>query len=221
MLETIFTPIINFVVNTISDAGYVGVAVLMAIESAAIPLPSEIIMPFAGYLVYQGSFTLFGAATAGAVGSVLGSWVIYFIALKGGRPLVLKYGKYILISEHDLDKADRFFKKFGGWGTFIARMLPIVRTYISVPAGIARAPFWRFTLAAFVGSFLWSYFLAYLGFQLGAHWETLHEKLRGLDIIIVIAIIVVLLWYIWRHRRQNKNVNITVPAGRQENQNDQ
>ncbi|OGE86349.1 MAG: alkaline phosphatase [Candidatus Doudnabacteria bacterium RIFCSPHIGHO2_02_FULL_46_11] len=203
MLETILSPIINFVTNTISAAGYIGIAVLMAIESAAIPLPSEIIMPFAGFLVHEGRFTLFGAALSGAIGSVLGSWVIYFIALKGGRPLVERYGHYVFISKSDLDKADGFFKKYGAWSTFIGRMLPIVRTYISVPAGIAKTPFWSFTLAAFVGSFIWSYILAFLGMKLGAHWESLHEQLRGFDVAIAILIVLSLVWYIWRHIRVN------------------
>ena len=199
MLNKIISVVVNFIVNTISNTGYLGVAVLMAVESAAIPLPSEIIMPFAGFLVYMGRFTLFGAALAGAVGSVVGSWLIYFIALKGGRPLVKRYGHYVLISERDLDRADWFFKKFGSWATFFGRMLPIVRTYISVPAGVARMPFWPFTMAAFIGSFVWSYLLVYLGFKLGQHWETLHDRLRGFDIFIAFAILLAIGWYVWRH----------------------
>ena len=140
-METIISSVVNFIINTISNGGYIGVAALMAIESAAIPLPSEIIMPFSGYLAFLGKFTLWGVAFAGAVGSVLGSWVIYFIALRGGRPLVEKYGRFVLISPSDLERADSFFARFGALATFIGRMLPIVRTYISIPAGLARTPF--------------------------------------------------------------------------------
>ncbi len=199
MLSNLISVIIDFVVNTISDAGYIGVAVLMAIESAAIPLPSEIIMPFAGFLVHAGQFTLIGAALAGAIGSVIGSWLIYYLALKGGRPLIKRYGHYVLISERDLDRADWFFKRFGAWATFIGRMLPVVRTYISVPAGVARMPFWPFTFAAFTGSFIWSYFLAFLGLKLGENWAELHEKFRGFDVIVVAVIAIALIWYIYHH----------------------
>ena len=204
MVEDILTPIVNFIVNTISAGGYIGVAALMAIESAAIPLPSEIIMPFAGFLVSEGRFTLFGASLAGAIGSVLGSWILYFMARKGGRPLVEKYGRYVLVSAGDLKKTDQFFNKYGAWATFIGRMLPVVRTYISFPAGLARARFWPFPAAAFVGSFIWSYFLAYLGMQAGVHWEAIRDRLEGFDIVIVIIIVIVLAWYIWRHVKDRR-----------------
>lgn len=211
MISDIISAVVNFVVGIIADGGYVGVAVLMAVESAAIPLPSEIIMPFAGFLVYKGIFTLFGAALAGAVGSVIGSWVIYLIALRGGRPLVEKYGRYIFISPKDLDWADNFFRRFGTTATFVGRLLPIVRTYISVPAGIAKTPFWSFTLAAFVGSFLWSYFLAYLGLKAGEHWLELHNKFRGFDVAVALIIIVLAIWYIYRHVREVKAIDKTIP----------
>src|SRR3989338_1339431 len=126
MLETILSPIINFVTNTISAAGYIGVVVLMAIESAAIPLPSEIIMPFAGFLVQEGRFSLFGLAMAGAVGSVIGSAFIYAIAYFGGRPLIYKYGHWVLVTHHDLELAENFFKRFGKWASFFGRMIPVV-----------------------------------------------------------------------------------------------
>jgi len=199
MLEQILAPVIQWTTNVISAGGYPAVALLMAIESAAIPLPSEIIMPFSGYLVSLGRFTLLGAALAGGIGSVLGSWIIYFIALKGGRPLIKKYGHYVFISEGDLEKTDKFFRKHGLWSTFIGRMLPVVRTYISIPAGIAKTPFWPFTIAAFVGSFIWSYFLAYLGKIAGEHWDTWHEKLKGLDYFIAGIILLALVWYIVHH----------------------
>jgi len=145
--------------HTIGALGYFGVGGLMAIESAAIPLPSEIIMPFAGSLIPAGRFSLLGIALAGAIGSTIGSWATYWIGRYGGRPLVERYGKYILISAHDLNLADKFFARYGAWSTFIGRVLPIFRTYISIPAGITKVPFGLFTLTSITGSFLWSLLL--------------------------------------------------------------
>lgn len=203
MLEAIFATITHFVVNTISALGYGGVAVLMAVESAAIPLPSEIIMPFAGFLVSEGRFTLFGVSLAGALGSVLGSWATYWLGRYGGRPFVERFGKYILISHHDLDLADRFFAKYGAWATFIGRVLPGVRTYISIPAGIARARFWPFTAAAFFGSFIWSLLLAYIGLKLGQNWEALKPIFHKFDVVIVLAVLIGAVWWIRRHLRKS------------------
>lgn len=171
----------------------------MAIESAAVPLPSEVIMPFSGFLVSQSRFTLHGIALAGALGSVLGSWVTYFLGKYGGRPLVRKYGRYVLITEHDLNLADRFFSKFGFWATFLGRILPVVRTYISIPAGISRVKFWPFTLACFVGSYIWSFFLGYIGFKLGENWESIRGYFHQIDWLVGILIVVGAAWWIRRH----------------------
>src|SRR3989338_2887863 len=133
-MSSILALLTNFIISTISALGYSGVALLMAIESAAIPLPSEVIMPFSGFLVSEGRFTLLGIALAGAVGSVIGSWVTYWIGKYGGRPLIMKYGHWVLISEHDLNIEDKFFAKYGTWATFFGRVLPVFRTYISIPA---------------------------------------------------------------------------------------
>ena len=199
MLAQILAVVTSFIINTISSLGYGGVAFLMAIESAAIPLPSEVIMPFSGFLVSQGRFTLQGIAIAGAIGSVIGSWVTYFLGKYGGRPLVRKYGKYVLITEHDLDLTDRFFSRFGIWATFLGRVLPVVRTYISIPAGIARTRFWPFTAATFVGSYIWSLFLGWIGLKLGENWESLRRYFRGADAVILILIVLVIVWWVRRH----------------------
>lgn len=195
----LLTFITNLIISTISTLGYPGVALLMAIESACIPLPSEIIAPFAGYLVFIGRFNLFWAAIAGGVGSMAGSWVIYEIGKYGGRPLVEKYGKYVLISHHDLDIADRFFAKYGEMSTFIGRLLPVVRTFISLPAGIARIPKRTFLIYSFIGSAIWTYVLAYFGMKLGENWNSLRDKLHGLDVAIVVLIILGGAWWVWRH----------------------
>lgn len=209
MIEHILTQLTYFIVHTVTSLGYGGVALLMAIESAAIPLPSEIIMSFSGFLAASGRFTLGGLALAGAVGSVFGSWVAYAIGYYGGRPLVERFGKYVLITHRDLDLAERFFAKFGAWSTFIGRMLPVVRTFISIPAGIAREPLLPFTIAAFIGSFIWSYFLAWLGQSLGENWNTLGVYFHKFDIVIVLLVLVGIIWWVrrhWKHRVGNKKV---------------
>ncbi|OGE80532.1 MAG: alkaline phosphatase, partial [Candidatus Doudnabacteria bacterium RIFCSPHIGHO2_01_FULL_45_18] len=171
MITDLLIAITTWITNVISSMGYLGVALLMAIESAAIPLPSEIIMPFSGFLVGGGRFTLLGLAIAGAAGSVLGSLLTYYIGYYGGRPLVAKYGHLIFLSTVELELTERFFKRFRYTATFLGRILPVIRTFISIPAGIAKAPLIPFTVNAFVGSFIWSYFLAWLGFKLGENWN--------------------------------------------------
>lgn len=198
-MSGLLAAITSLIINTISVLGYSGVAVLMMIESAAIPLPSEVIMPFAGFLVSQGRFGLLGIALAGALGSVLGSCLTYFLGRYGGRSLIEKYGRYVLISHSDLDIADRFFGKFGIFAAFLGRILPVVRTYISIPAGISRVKFWPFTFATFVGSYIWSFFLGWIGFKLGENWESLHLIFQKLDWLIVILIVIVLAWWVRRH----------------------
>ncbi|MDP3740944.1 MAG: DedA family protein [bacterium] len=199
MIESILSAVTNFVINIISSLGYSGVGLLMAIESAAIPLPSEVIMPFSGFLVSEGRFTLQGIAIAGALGSVFGSWITYFIGQYGGRPLVRKYGRYVLITEHDLELVDKFFARFGNWATLIGRMLPVIRTYISIPAGIARVKFWPFTLTCFIGSYIWSFFLGWIGFKLGENWESLRSYFHKVDWLIAVLILAGLVWWIRRH----------------------
>ncbi len=201
-MHQIFSVLTNFIVSTISTLGYSGVAVLMAIESACIPLPSEIIGPFAGYLVFTGRFNLFWVSIAGGVGSMLGSWVTYEIGKYGGRPIVEKYGKWVLISHDDIDMADRFFAKYGNFSTFIGRLLPVVRTFISLPAGIARVPKIPFLIYSFIGSVIWTALLAFLGMKLGENWNTLRERFHWFDTAIILLIIIGGVWWVWRHLRK-------------------
>ncbi len=199
MLENLFAVLTTFIIHIISSTGYAGVAILMAIESACIPLPSEIIAPFAGYLAFTGRFTLWGVVIAGGVGSMVGSYITYEIGKYGGRPFVEKYGKWILISKHDLDIADNFFAKYGNLSTFIGRMLPVVRTFISLPAGIARVKLPPFLIYSFVGSVIWTYILAYFGMKLGENWSTLRDKLHGFDTAIIVLLVLFVVWWIYRH----------------------
>ncbi len=204
MIEKIISVLAGFIIATISTLGYGGVALLMAIESACIPLPSEIIMPFSGYLVFTGEMTLWGVALAGAVGCVLGSLVAYYVGVVGGRPLVEKYGKYVLISHHDLAIADRWFQKHGDITIFIGRLLPVVRTFIAFPAGVARMDLWRFNVYTFVGSFIWCYALGWVGMTLGQHWNTLGVYFHQFDVAIGAVIVAGAAWYVWRHLKHAK-----------------
>ena len=204
MIENLVSFLTHIIVQTISNLGYSGVALLMGIESAAVPLPSEIIAPFAGYLVYTGRFSLLGVALAGGVGSAVGSAITYWIGYSGGRPFIERYGKYFLISKHDLDIADKFFARYGNASTFIGRLLPIVRTFISIPAGIARVPFWSFLFYSFVGSCIWTWLLAFAGMKLGENWSGIRSRLHGFDTAIGLLLIVGLIWFIYRHFKNSK-----------------
>jgi membrane protein DedA with SNARE-associated domain len=206
MVASILEILGSFIVGTIDSLGYAGIVVLMAIESANIPLPSEIIMPFAGFLADQGRFTIFGVALAGALGCTLGSALSYWVGMKGGRPLIERYGKYVLISHHDLDLADRWFARWGNATAFFSRLLPVVRTFISFPLGIARSHFKRFLLYTFVGSFIWSWFLAWLGIKVGENREILSQWFHRFDAIIGLVILAGIVYWIARHIRSAKSV---------------
>ena len=207
MIAKIIEILSGFIVATISALGYAGVVLLMAIESACIPLPSEIIMPFSGYLVYTGRFNLWWVGVAGAVGCVLGSIVAYYIGMYGGRPLIEKYGRYILVSRNDLDLADRWFKKYGEIIVFGSRLLPVVRTFIAFPAGVARMNMSRFIIYTFLGSLPWCLGLAYVGQLLGEQWDkndTLKTWFHRFDFVIGILIVAGAVWWVWRHVKNSR-----------------
>lgn len=199
-IETWFLEIITDVYEAM---GWPGVVFLMAIESAAVPFPSELIMPLAGWLLIEAkgdsAWMVWMAALYGALGNLLGSWVAYWISYKGGRPLLKKYGKYVLVTQHEVDQAEEWFQKYGELAVLASRMLPVVRTFISVPAGIARMNFWKFSFYTFIGSYPWSLGLAYGGFKLGENWEDLRRVMRPFDFPIAGIILVVVAWFIY-HR---------------------
>jgi len=204
LLERIIAPVASFIVATISTLGYGGIVVLMAIESACIPLPSEIIMPFSGYLVSTGRFNLALVATAGAIGCNVGSTVAYAIGYLGGRPLVERWGSLVLMGRRELALVDWFFERFGSLAVFIGRLLPVVRTFIALPAGIARMPQVKFQVYTFLGSWPWCYALAYVGERLGESWNTdprLKEIMHRFDGVIVGVIVILAVWYVWAHVR--------------------
>lgn len=198
MIADVLTKIAELVIKIISDSGYFGVTVLMAIESACIPIPSEIIMPFAGFLTISGKLSLLPVIAWGAIGNLVGSIVAYLIGVYGGRPFIEKYGKYVLIGKDELDKSQRFFTKYGSASVFFSRLLPIVRTFISLPAGIARMPFGRFCVYTFIGSFFWSALLAYIGVFLGENWQSIEVYFRKFDWLIAVLLIAGVAYFIYK-----------------------
>jgi membrane protein DedA with SNARE-associated domain len=210
MLEKIITALAGFIIAVIAKSGYLGVLLLMAIESACIPLPSEIIMPFAGALTVASvaaqygrePFSLLAVATAGALGCNLGSVIAYEIGCYGGRPLVERYGAHVFLGRHELEIAERFFQRFGGAAVFFGRLLPVIRTFIALPAGIARMPRLRFHVYTFAGSWPWCFVLAWIGMKLGEQWDKdprLKQWFHRLDAVIVVLILAGITWFVWSH----------------------
>ena len=202
--------ILHFINILYSAIQWPGVVLLMAIESACIPVPSELIMPLAGWMLIRANgispvFCLV-AGVYGAIGNTLGSILAYYVGARGGRPFLEKYGRYILITRHELERADRWFETKGSASVFISRVLPVIRTFISLPAGIARMHFVKFTIYTFIGSFIWSTSLTYAGYLLGEHWERIRTVMRPFDIPIIIIIIGLVAFYIYRHVRQFSKV---------------
>ena len=194
----------TLILDWISQYGYWGIILLMALESATLPVPSEIVMPFAGFLVWeQGVMNLPGVILAGTIGCTLGSIAAYAVGYYAGRPLILRYGKYVLLSERHLVQAERWFARYGGKATFIARLLPIIRTVISLPAGISKMKFKPFVLYSFVGSLPWTALLAYVGFWLGPNWEEIGSVFRGMDILVVVGAVALIIWYVHAVRKRN------------------
>jgi membrane protein DedA with SNARE-associated domain len=190
-MEHILLALAGFIKGVISSLGYPGIAFLMAVESACVPLPSEVIMPFAGYLVYARQFSsLAMVATLGAIGCNLGSVLAYEVGAHGGRPLIERWGKYILMSRHDLDASELFFEKYGSITVFIGRLLPVVRTFIALPAGVSRMKLVPFTIYTLLGSYMWCLALAYGGMKLGQHWKDLAPYFHRFDTLIAIVLIV-------------------------------
>ncbi|MEN2786046.1 DedA family protein [Sphingomonas qilianensis] len=202
MVEHILGILATFVISIIEATGYLGVMLLMAIESMCVPLPSELIMPFAGYLVSQDKMNLYLAATAGALGCNLGSIVAYEAGKRGGRPLVERWGKYLLIGPDELDAADRFFARWGKSAVFVGRLLPVIRTFIAFPAGVARMPLVPFHIYTFAGSWPFCFALTWLGMKLGEAWHSdprVKAAFHSADALIGVVLVIAIVWYVW-HR---------------------
>jgi membrane protein DedA with SNARE-associated domain len=202
MVEKILAALATFVIGVISATGYWGVALLMAIESACVPLPSELIMPFAGYLVSTGRFDLYLAATAGAIGCNLGSVIAYEAGKRGGRPFIERWGRYLLIGADELDAADRFFARWGSAAVLVGRLLPVIRTFIAFPAGVARMKLVPFHIYTFVGSWPFCLGLAWVGMTLGDKWHSdprLKAAFHRADAVIGVVLVALVGLYVW-HR---------------------
>lgn len=208
MHQSILEAVVFWVMGIISHLGYPGIFGLMALESALIPIPSEVIMPFSGFLVSLGHFNLLAVVIAGALGNLVGSWAAYALGYwahdKIIRKLVKKYGKFILLTEDEYDSAVKLFSKNGQLFVAISRLLPAIRTIISLPAGVARLNFIKFSLFTFIGCFIWSFILAYIGVKLGENWEIIRPYFRKFDIIIITATIILIGAYIYYKLRKNK-----------------
>ncbi len=190
----------DYITQFISSIGYPGVFILMTLESAALPVPSEVVMPFAGYLAYQGVFNLFLITIVGAAGCTTGSVISYYVGLKGGRPFIEKYGRYLFINSSHMELAETWFNKYGDRAVLFSRLLPVVRTFISLPAGIGRYKLKKLVMFSFIGSLPWCFALAYVGFSLGPLWKNIIGFFNELDIIVIAAIIMVVLYY-WKMKR--------------------
>jgi membrane protein DedA with SNARE-associated domain len=200
-LEHLLGIIGAWITSVIEAGGYPGIVLLMAIESACIPLPSEVIMPFAGYLVHTGRMNLHLASLAGALGCAVGSVVAYWVGVYGGRPFVEKYGRYVLVRRRDIDRAEAWFNRYGDAAIFFSRLLPVVRTFISLPAGIARMRFGRFVWLSFLGSVPWCYLLAYVGVIMGERWRDIKKYFHEADLVIGLLIVAGAAFWIWHHLR--------------------
>ncbi len=189
------------VTGFIASLGYWGIGILMAIESCNVPIPSEIILPFGGYLVSTGELHFFPAALAGATGGTAGSVLSYYIGLWGGRPFLFRYGKYCGLTPARLNTAESWFLRYGDVAVFFSRLLPGVRTFISLPAGAARMKMLPFLIYTFVGSLIWSLALTYCGYLLGENWELVRTWFHRFDLILLVGVVLLVAWYIWKRRR--------------------
>lgn len=207
MSEKIVAVVVQFVIHVIQAGGYAGIAGLIVLNSSGIPIPSEVILPFSGYLAYLGRFNLVLVAAAGAVGCNIGSAIAYWIGAKGGRPLVERYGKWVLMNRHDLDLMTKFFEKYGSIAILAGRMMPLVQTYVAFPAGIGRMPRLRFHIYTTIGSFIWYFCLAWVGMKLGQSWNTdprLQEVFHRFHLVVELAIGALFAWFFWAHIQRRR-----------------
>jgi len=207
MTERILAWLLQFITHVISVGGYAGIAGLITLNSGGIPIPSEVILPFSGYLVYQGRFNLFLVVAAGVVGCNVGSAVAYWIGAKGGRPLVMRYGKWVLMSPHDVDRMSWFFDRYGSIAILVGRMVPVVQTFVAFPAGIARMSRLRFHIYTTVGSAIWYFCLTWVGMKLGQAWNTdprIKDIFHRFHLVVELALLAALVWFVWTHVQRHR-----------------
>lgn len=206
----------GLIISVIETTGYAGIFLLMTAESALIPIPSEITMPFSGFLVSRGDFNLFLVIAVGAAANLFGSLLAFWLGFSGGettvRTAIRRWGKYVLVDEHELDRSEKWFRKYGQRIVFFSRILPIVRTFISLPAGIAKMNVWKFAFYTTLGSLLWSGLLTYIGLTLGKNWHNLEVYYRKFETLIIIVGAVLFVWYVWRKfSRRRKKSSLPTP----------
>ena len=204
MIISIIDFLSQVVIATIDYIGYGGIFLLMLVESSGIPMPSEVIMPFSGFLVAQGQLNFWAVVIIGTLGNLIGSCLAYLIGLKGGRTLIEKYGRYFLISARDLALAEKWFLKYGYFMVFIGRLLPVIRTYISFPAGLAKMNLKKFLIYTFLGAFIWSTLFAWLGVKMGNNWQLIREELHNFDLVMALLVALAVILYIGRHLYHKK-----------------
>jgi len=202
LIASITDPLVQFAVDVIDKMGLIGVFLLMVAESACLPIPSEATMLFAGFNVANGEYSLFAATAAGVAGNVVGSWIAYGVGYFGRVDLIEKHGRKVFIKPHHLRWADDWFARYGDATIFFSRMLPIIRTFISLPAGVARMPFWRFTILTVLGCTPWVFMLAFIGKQAGENWENWKEHLHYVDYVVIAAVVIGAIWLFVRYRRR-------------------
>jgi len=201
-MQSIVNDVINWCIHVIAVFGLPGIFVLMFLESACIPIPAETTMMFAGFAVSQGKMGLAAAIVAGVAGNVVGAWVVYYVGLYGGRPFIDRYGKYVLLKHEHIELTERWFTKYGAVAVFFCRMIPGVRSFVSLPAGVARMPLWKFTMYTALGCIPFVAVLTWLGVKLGANWESLQQQFKWLDYAVVAAIVAVIVWVVVRRLRR-------------------
>jgi membrane protein DedA with SNARE-associated domain len=212
--------IIRFITESIRDFGYLAIFVLMVLESACIPIPSEVTMLFGGALANAAFFEAQGidreplnfllVGLVGAVANLVGSWLAYWAGFAGGRPLIERWGRYIFLRAHEIDRAEAWFADHGEAAVFVSRLLPVVRTFISLPAGVARMRFGTFTLYTFLGCLPWTFALAAVGYAVGQQWETVERYLRPISIVVAVALVAVLIWWLVRRSRQRHREDVEI-----------
>src|SRR3954467_13126261 len=205
--------LVDFAVNVVGGLGLGGVFVLMLLESACIPIPSEATMLFAGFNVDKGQYSLFAAVAAGVLGNLVGSWIAYAVGYYGRVDVLEKHGKKLHIKKSQLEQADRLFEKHGDWIVLVTRCLPIIRTFISLPAGVARMPFWRFSAFTLLGCIPWVFMLTFIGKEAGDNWETWKDNLHYVDYAVALAIVVAAVYFFVRWRRGRDGAKTSAGPG--------
>jgi membrane protein DedA with SNARE-associated domain len=201
MLASLTDPLVNFAVDVVEELGLAGIFVLMALESACIPIPSEATMLFAGFNVSEGHYSLLVVTLVGSVANLVGSWAAYWVGYAGRVDILEKHGKKLHVKQSHLQWADRWFERHGDVTVLVTRMLPIVRTFISLPAGVARMPFWRFSVLTFIGCVPWVFLLTFIGQQVGNNWEDWKDSLHYVDYAVAACIVLGVAYLIVRNRR--------------------